>query len=67
MTGREQDKTTNDLAQAMMQVRAMLEPMHEFLVGEVAYFEAQGFTPVQAHDMAAAEYCRLLLQVGGGA
>lgn len=67
MNGREQDRATRDLAHGMMQLREMLEPMHEFLLGEVAYFEAQGFSPEQAHDMAAAEYCRLLLPMGGSA
>jgi hypothetical protein len=38
---------------------------NEFPLGEVVYFQAQGFTDEQARDMAAAEYRRLVLQIGG--
>lgn len=56
------DPNINDMADAMMQVRIMLGPMHDFLLGEVTYFENQGFTSEQARHMAYTEYCRIILQ-----
>lgn len=52
------------MSEALMSLRVMLEPMHEFLLGEVIYFENQGFTSDQARSMACAEYNRLVLQGG---
>jgi hypothetical protein len=52
------------MSQALMSLRVMMEPMHEFLIGEVAYFESQGFTSEQARQMACAEYSKVVLNGG---
>jgi hypothetical protein len=45
------------LAEGMLELAQSIEPMHEFLAGQVAYFASQGFTPQEALAMAAAEFC----------
>jgi hypothetical protein len=45
---------------AMMGITEMVEPWHEWAVGEVAYYVRQGFTYEQARAMAAAEFVTLL-------
>lgn len=49
-------KEQDALRLAMMEVAETLAPIHEMLLGEVAYFERQGFTREQARAIAAAEY-----------
>lgn len=41
---------------ALMDIAEKLEPVHEFVLGGVAYYVRQGFTVEQAHAIAAAEY-----------
>lgn len=41
---------------ALMEIVGQLEPIHEFVMGEVAYFERQGFSAEQSRAMVAAEY-----------
>lgn len=41
---------------AMMGVAEQFAPIHELVLGEVAYFVRQGFTYEQARAMAAAEF-----------
>lgn len=53
----------DEMAQAMrlglMAVAEQLAPLHEFVAGEVAYYERQGFTPEQARAMVSAEFMTL--------
>lgn len=58
------NEPTKGMSEALMSLRVMMEPMHEFLIGEVAYFEGQGFTSEQARMMACAEYSRVVLNGG---
>lgn len=44
------------LAEGMVQLAESIEPMHEFLAGQVAYFASQGFTAQECLAMAAAEF-----------
>jgi hypothetical protein len=44
------------LAEGMLELAQAIEPMHEFLTGQVAYFVGQGFTPQESLAMAAAEF-----------
>ena len=44
------------LAEGMMEIAKAIEPMHEFLAGQVAYFASQGFTAQECLAMAAAEF-----------
>lgn len=48
-----QDKQAMRLA--FMEVAENMEPVHEFVMGEVAYFERQGFSPEQAREIVATE------------
>lgn len=52
--------STTDGAQAIRQmmlgINELIEPMHEWLTGQVHYFLSQGFGPDDAHAMAAAEF-----------
>lgn len=41
---------------ALMQMSESAAPIREFVLGEVAYYERQGFTREQARAMAAAEF-----------
>jgi hypothetical protein len=50
------DDSQNMMAQAMMGIRGLLEPAHEFLLGEIRYFEGQGFSADQAREMAFLEF-----------
>lgn len=49
-------KEAVSLAQGMLELAAAIEPMHEFLAGQVAYFASQGYTPQEALAMSAAEF-----------
>lgn len=40
----------------LMQMAEDVRPIREFLMGEVAYYERQGFTKEQARALAAAEF-----------
>lgn len=40
----------------LMQMAEDIKPIREFLMGEVSYFERQGFTKEQARALAAAEF-----------
>jgi hypothetical protein len=40
----------------MMALAETIEPMHDFLAGQITYFRSQGFTPQEALAMAAAEF-----------
>lgn len=44
------------LADAMMDLAVQVEPFHEFLTGQVAYFAGQGFTAPESLAMAACEF-----------
>lgn len=41
---------------ALMGISDLVQPMHEWLDGECAYFVVQGYTIEQAHAMAAVEF-----------
>lgn len=46
-----------DLIRGMLlQMNDLIEPMHEWLAGQVGYFLAQGYGPDDARVMAAAEF-----------
>lgn len=47
------------LAEGMLELSAAIEPMHDFLRGQVTYFLSQGFTPKESLGMAAAEFCTI--------
>jgi len=38
-----------------MEIAEGMAPLREFIMGEVAYFERQGFTPCQAREIVATE------------
>lgn len=44
---------------AMLQMRSLVAPMHDFLIGERNYFLGQGYTPDEARAMSAATYVAL--------
>lgn len=46
----------DSLRLSMMRVAESCAPMHEFALGEVAYFVREGFTLEQSRAMAAAEF-----------
>ncbi len=45
-----------DMRQALLGFNEMVQPMHEWLDGQVSYFLGQGFTDAEARAMAAAEF-----------
>lgn len=50
------------LAEGMLEIAALIEPMHDFLAGQVAYFASQGYTAQEALAMSAAEFCAIFGQ-----
>jgi hypothetical protein len=44
------------LAAALVELNAQVAPFHEFLAGQRAYFNSQGYTDDEARAMAAAEF-----------
>ena len=56
MSEREVREAAQAMAQGMIELAGMIEPMHEFVQGQVVYFLGQGFRPEEALAMAAAEF-----------
>ena len=46
----------DDMRLALMDISEAVSPIREFVLGEIAYYEGQGFTKEQARAMAAAEF-----------
>lgn len=44
------------MRQALLGINEMVQPMHEWLDGQVSYFLGQGFTEAEVKAMAAAEF-----------
>ena len=53
----EQVDPQDKLRQQLLGVTQHYEPLHDWVIGEVAYFKRNGFSDAEAHMMAAAEYC----------
>lgn len=55
-TDRQEARPAETLAEAMIELSVQVQPMHDWLTGQVAYFAAQGFTPQECLAMAACEF-----------
>jgi hypothetical protein len=53
--GEETESGKQSMRLAFMEIADNMEPVHEFVMGEVAYFERQGFSPQQAREIVATE------------
>ncbi|WP_431881723.1 hypothetical protein [Micromonospora chalcea] len=50
------EEDANRLRVSLLDLTALVAPLHEWLAGEVAYLLGQGFTAREARAMAAATY-----------